>query len=170
MDHHGHLQAGGVESGQPWNTAVARVDDTSISFWVNGSEVGNFSRQDLILTREEDLWRVVTPEETLFFKPSNATMLDLDLKDEKSSADRIALASAQTAPQGQIPGAKSKVAAGVLGILLGGFGAHKFYLGEAGMGILYLVFFWTAIPALIGLIEGIIYLTMSDADFARKYG
>lgn len=70
----------------------------------------------------------------------------------------------------EIPGAKSKVAAGVLGIVLGGFGAHKFYLGEVGMGILYLVFFWTAIPAIIGLIEGIIYLTMSDAEFARKYG
>jgi TM2 domain-containing membrane protein YozV/ribosomal protein S27AE len=64
---------------------------------------------------------------------------------------------------------KNKVAAGVLAILLGGLGVHKFYLGKIGWGILYLLFFWTAIPAIAGLIEGIIYLTMSDADFTAKY-
>ena len=36
---------------------------------------------------------------------------------------------------------KSKVAAGVLGIFLGGIGVHKFYLGKVGMGILYLLTF-----------------------------
>jgi TM2 domain-containing membrane protein YozV len=64
---------------------------------------------------------------------------------------------------------KSKVTAGLLGILLGGIGAHKFYLGQTGMGILYLLFVWTFIPAIIGLIEGIIYLTMSDEEFQAKY-
>ena len=65
---------------------------------------------------------------------------------------------------------KSKIAAGILGILLGAFGVHKFYLGKIGLGILYLLFFWTGIPGIIGLIEGIIYLTMSDEDFRAKYG
>jgi len=64
---------------------------------------------------------------------------------------------------------KNKVAAGVLGILLGGLGIHKFYLGKTGTGILYLLFCWTFIPALIGLIEGIVYLVMSDEEFAAKY-
>ncbi|MCK5022991.1 MAG: NINE protein [Candidatus Aenigmarchaeota archaeon] len=67
-------------------------------------------------------------------------------------------------------GEKSKVAAGLLGILLGGIGAHKFYLGKTGIGILYLIFFWTFVPAILGLIEGIIYLTMTDAAFKAKYG
>jgi TM2 domain-containing membrane protein YozV len=65
---------------------------------------------------------------------------------------------------------KSRVVAGVLGILLGNFGAHKFYLGKIGMGILYLVFFWTGIPGIIGLIEGIMYLVKSDEEFHAKYG
>lgn len=65
---------------------------------------------------------------------------------------------------------KSKVAAALLAIFLGGFGIHKFYLGKAGMGILYLVFCWTGIPAIIGFIEGIIYLCESDQSFAAKYG
>jgi TM2 domain-containing membrane protein YozV len=63
---------------------------------------------------------------------------------------------------------KSKTAAGLLGIFLGGLGIHKFYLGKTGMGILYLLFCWTYIPALIGFIEGIIYLTSNDHNFEVK--
>jgi TM2 domain-containing membrane protein YozV len=60
--------------------------------------------------------------------------------------------------------------AGLLGILLGDFGVHKFYLGQTGMGILYLCFFWTFIPGIVGIVEGIQYLTMSDEAFAAKFG
>lgn len=63
---------------------------------------------------------------------------------------------------------KSKVTAGVLGILLGGFGIHKFYMGKIGMGILYLVFCWTYIPAIVGFVEGIIYLCSNDENFQLK--
>ncbi|WP_346937769.1 TM2 domain-containing protein [uncultured Clostridium sp.] len=64
---------------------------------------------------------------------------------------------------------KSKTTAGILAILLGGLGVHKFYLGKIGMGILYIVFCWTYIPAIIGIIEGIIYLTSSEEKFYYKY-
>ncbi len=64
---------------------------------------------------------------------------------------------------------KSKTTAGILAILLGGFGAHKFYLGKAGKGILYLIFCWTYIPSLISLVEGILYLVANPEDFARKH-
>lgn len=64
---------------------------------------------------------------------------------------------------------KDRVTAGILALLLGGIGAHKFYLGETGLGILYLCFSWTLIPALVGFIEGILYLTKSDVEFERKY-
>ena len=63
---------------------------------------------------------------------------------------------------------KSKIVAGILGILLGGLGIHKFYLGKVGMGILYILFCWTYIPEIIGLIEGIIYLCSSDHNFQVK--
>ncbi len=62
-----------------------------------------------------------------------------------------------------------RVAAAIFAILLGGIGVHRFYLGQVGWGILYAVFFWTLIPALAGLIEGILYLTMSDEEFEAKY-
>ena len=65
---------------------------------------------------------------------------------------------------------KSRVTAGVLGILVGGLGIHKFYLGKVGLGVVYLLLVWTYVPAIIGLVEGIIYLTQSDQDFAKKQG
>ena len=63
---------------------------------------------------------------------------------------------------------RSKVVAGILALLLGGLGIHKFYLGKTGMGILYLCFSWTAIPALVGLVEGSIYLCSNDESFQLK--
>lgn len=63
---------------------------------------------------------------------------------------------------------KNKTTAGLLAILLGGLGIHKFYLGDTGLGIVYLLFCWTGIPAIIGLVEGIIYLTQSDYEFQVK--
>ena len=66
-------------------------------------------------------------------------------------------------------GDKSKVVAGILGILLGSFGIHKFYLGSIGKGILFLLFCWTGIPGLIGLIQGIIYLIEDEGKFHSRY-
>lgn len=82
-------------------------------------------------------------------------------------------AASSSAVSGQganLAGAKSRVVAVALAWLLGAFGAHKFYLGQPIWGLIYLVFFWTGIPMLLGLIEGIGYLLTSDAEFARRYG
>lgn len=64
---------------------------------------------------------------------------------------------------------KDKTTAGILGILLGGLGAHKFYLGDTVKGIIYLLTCWTIIPGIIGLVEGIKYLTMSNEEFDERY-
>jgi TM2 domain-containing membrane protein YozV len=63
----------------------------------------------------------------------------------------------------------NKLAAALFALLLGGIGIHKFYLGRIGWGIVYLLFCWTFIPAIVAIIEGIVYLSMSDAAFAEKY-
>lgn len=71
-----------------------------------------------------------------------------------------------------LPGADKKLPAGILGILLGPLGIHKFILGYTKEGIITLVislFTFGTITGLIGLIEGIIYLTKSDEDFVATY-
>ncbi len=65
-----------------------------------------------------------------------------------------------------------KVTAGVLAILLGSLGVHKFYLGYTTAGIIMLVLFLVScgsISGIIGLIEGIIYLTKTDDEFTATY-
>ena len=75
----------------------------------------------------------------------------------------------------QIPGAEKKIVAGILGILLGAFGIHKFYLGYNKEGlIMLLVTLLTCgtlgtVASILGLVEGIIYITKSDEEFVETY-
>lgn len=76
-----------------------------------------------------------------------------------------------------------KILAGVLGIIFGGLGVHKFILGYNKEGAILLGvtilgyatsclgigFFLIMIPPIVGLIEGIIYLTKSDEEFYNTY-
>ena len=54
---------------------------------------------------------------------------------------------------------KEKTTGFLLAFALGDFGAHRFYLGETGLGVLYLIFFWTLIPCLIGIIEAVFLMS-----------
>ena len=56
----------------------------------------------------------------------------------------------------------NKVIYCVLALLLGWIGAHKFYAGKVAAGILYLLFFWTCIPAIIAFIEFILALCKTE--------
>lgn len=64
-----------------------------------------------------------------------------------------------------------KVVAGILGILIGSLGIHKFYLGYTKEGIIQLIvtFVTCGVGSIIGLIEGIIYLTKTDEEFYQTY-
>lgn len=70
-----------------------------------------------------------------------------------------------------IPGAEKKIVAGILGILLGWLGVHRFYLGDVLGGILRIVITIVScgFGSVLGLIEGIIYLTKSDEEFVSLY-
>jgi len=64
---------------------------------------------------------------------------------------------------------KQKVVALVLCWFFGWLGAHKFYLGQAGVGMLYVLFCWTFIPGLVAFVEFWILLFMSEAEFNRQF-
>lgn len=85
----------------------------------------------------------------------------------------------------KLPGADKKIAAGLCGILLGGFGVHKFVLGYQQEGIILLSVYLIGLvitvitcgigvfiplaAGVVGLVEGIIYLTKSDEEFVQTY-
>lgn len=88
----------------------------------------------------------------------------------------------------KIPGADKKILAGIMGIVLGGLGIHKFVLGynQEGVimlsanlvsiilvmvscGFLFPIMFVSMAVGVIGLVEGIMYLTKSDEEFVQTY-
>ncbi|RMH60026.1 MAG: TM2 domain-containing protein [Candidatus Hydrogenedentota bacterium] len=72
-------------------------------------------------------------------------------------------------------GAEKKLPAGICGILLGSLGVHKFILGYTKEGLIMLALtlltcgFAAPVVGIIGLVEGIIYLTKSDEEFVQTY-
>ena len=63
-----------------------------------------------------------------------------------------------------------KGVATLLCFFLGWFGAHRFYIGRIGSGLLYLLFSWTFVPAFVAFIEFLMWTMMSEQDFREKYG
>jgi TM2 domain-containing membrane protein YozV len=70
---------------------------------------------------------------------------------------------------------KNKLVAGLLALLLGGIGAHKYYMGSWGWGLVFTAaviltgFILGVVTSIIALVEGIMYLMMSEDTFAEKY-
>lgn len=68
-----------------------------------------------------------------------------------------------------------KILCGIMGILFGAFGVHKFILGYTKEALIMLLVsvltcgVGATVMAIIGLIEGIIYLTKSDEEFKATY-
>ena len=108
--------------------------------------------------------------------PSRGVSVDFEAEGDRAKGVYVALGPFASS------GSKNKIAAGLLGVLLGGLGIHKFYLGFTGPGLVFLLvntigwsITWTLlfIPNLIlgvvGFVEGIIYLTKTDEEFEQLY-
>lgn len=102
------------------------------------------------------------------FTPDQADVLAQNISDaieEVMESRRSRRLTTRSAPQS----IRSKTTASLLAIFLGGFGAHQFYLGRSLVGLIYLLLCWTFVPAILGLIQGLNYLSMSDVQFADKF-
>jgi len=64
---------------------------------------------------------------------------------------------------------RDKNTAALLAFFLGGLGAHKFYLGQTGSGIIYFLFAWTTIPYFVSIIEFIMLALMDKDEFDRRF-
>lgn len=98
------------------------------------------------------------PQEILDFAPVVGTNVEVYQKE-----DRIIISKKNVFESTNGKKLVNKTAYGLLALFLGGIGVHKFYAGKTLQGVLYLIFFWSFIPALIAFIEGILALT-KNAD------
>ena len=64
---------------------------------------------------------------------------------------------------------KSRVVYGILAILLGGYGVHKFYMGNVKHGIFYILLSCVSVGFILGIISGILALMKSDEEFHQRY-
>jgi TM2 domain-containing membrane protein YozV len=64
---------------------------------------------------------------------------------------------------------KDKTTTGILALVLGGLGVHRFYLEQIGLGILYFLFCWTFIPAMIAFLEAFYFFGMTKESFDKAY-
>ncbi len=135
-------------------------------------------------TFEGKEWKEASP-------PAKGVTVDFEIGDNNSALGVYKALKAQSAislpkVNGLNTGGKKKVVAGLLAIFLGGFGAHKFYLGMVVPAVIYLfgsficsilagitdeaIFLLPAfIIGLFSLIDAILYLTKSDDDFQTIY-
>jgi TM2 domain-containing membrane protein YozV len=95
-------------------------------------------------------------------EPKENLNVDFDTKDKKALEIIVIKSKKQK-------GKKSRPNAIFWALFGGGLGAHKFYLGQNGMGILYLLFCWTAIPLLLALIEVIFLAFLNSDEFDKRY-
>jgi len=108
--------------------------------------------------------------------PNRGTTVDFEADGNHAKAVYTALGYATST------GSKDKITAGILAILLGGFGVHKFYLGFTGPGLVFLLvntvgllitwilaFTPNVLLWVLAVVEGILYLTKSDEEFERLY-
>jgi TM2 domain-containing membrane protein YozV len=107
------------------------------------------------------------------------TMLFMEpVNDNQSDTTYLAPQTSHNMPQvvnwGPPSGANlecKKTTAGILALLLGGFGVHKFYLGYTSAGILQILITLLTCGAgsIVAVVEGIMYLTKSDHEFIQTY-
>jgi TM2 domain-containing membrane protein YozV len=101
----------------------------------------------------------------------------VDFEKDGSYAKKIYVSPGASPASALQPGESKRLAAGILAILFGILGVHKFYLGYSQTGIIMLVvsiagaiiILPSLIVALVGIIEGVVYLTKSDEEFKQIY-
>ena len=110
--------------------------------------------------------------ETPIEKPTNTKFCAECGAQINAKAEICPKCGVRQAPAASAKPHKDRITAALLALFLGGLGIHKFYLagGSTKWGIIYLVFCWTFIPAILALIEAVLLFTMSDKTFQEMHG
>ena len=129
------------------NGSITEVSIYDVTFQLQpNDEVEVFRSEDKIIVSKKETAQTATVPNGININVSNS-------------------AAAGNGAQTGFPGQKvvNKVTYCILAGLLGGIGAHKFYVGKTGAGVLFLLFCWTGIPVIIGFVD-LISALMKPAD------
>ncbi len=118
--------------------------------------------QELMATPEVDNSENAMIRESIKLD-SGATCLFENVKDASFSTE-----NSYYTIDAQINKNPDQLTASLLAILLGSFGIQHFYIGQTTRGVLDILFCWTGVPAIIGLIEGIMWLCDDKDEWAQR--
>jgi TM2 domain-containing membrane protein YozV len=131
------------------------------------ADSGQLQSSDLVWSQGMGNWAPAHAIEGLIVPQRNSRSFSQTAKQAHDYARKL------FEPGANEPSDVNRVAVGVLAILLGCLGIHKFILGRTGQGAIMLLatctFLLAPAMAMVGLVEGIIYLTRTDEDFHRIY-
>lgn len=155
-----------AEPGTQWFVRRTTADDGTIYGPYDEQVVrqmlrdGGLSWDDQVSREGSRNWRAVrrVPE---FVREATAGRAAGRAPRRRASAERARAAQVLQA------GRRNNVVAAVLALLLGSLGAHKFYNGSHGWGLLYLLLAWTSFPWLVAVAEGVWYLLDAGRYDAR---
>ena len=121
-------------------TKIIKIENTTISVGMPDGTIKTYDRKDFnfmpYVGAEVEIY--TTDDKTIISEVKNTTTTTTIINNNGS------------------PHKVNKLAYCLLAFFLGGLGIHKFYAGYTGYGILYLIFCWTCIPAIISFVEFII--------------
>ena len=131
------------------------------------ADSGQLQSADLVWSQGMGSWAPAHAIEGLIVPQKNARSFAFTARQAQDYARKL------FEPGAAEPSDVNRVAVGVLAIIFGWLGVHKFILGRTGQGVLILLanctFVLIPVTWAIGFIEGIIYLTRTDEDFYRIY-
>ena len=126
---------------------IIRIQDSVILIGLNDGSIKEVRKEDLSF--EPTLGMMVD----IFENESCTIITPVEMKIPKTVNS---LTNSFTVPNPASGKLVNKLTYCLLAFFLGGIGIHKFYGGKTGTGILFLLFCWTGIPAIIALIDLII--------------
>mgnify|MGYP002534181060 CR=1 FL=1 len=134
----------------------------------NGQQVGPMTKEQLSsygLNPQSKVWKEGMPDWVEAYTQP-------ELMEVMPQAAPAAAPTSYAAPQQYVSTTgKSNTVAGILALLLGGFGAQYFYIGKIGGAFVTILLCWCTcgLWGIVELIQGIMMHTMSQEEFDRKY-
>ncbi len=144
---------------------IIKIDGETISIGTDDGKIEEVKISDLNFNPS-------VGDEVELFKSDDSIIVSKKMSDSKDNSKSDVNININSSPNSGQPiyianntKAVDKVVYCILAFFLGGIGVHKFYAGKTSSGILYLLFCWTCIPALIAFVEFIIALCKeADSD------